>query len=67
VYVEDHVGGSVAYGGIIVGCEIVEEVVQVFLGAFSGTCLCCCNGAEGNKGGDVYGSRVIEDGTDELL
>ena len=67
VYVEYHRGWTVTYCGIVVGGEVVKEMVQMFFSLFSRARLGGCDGAEGDEGGDVNCTGIIQDGTDDLL
>ena len=65
--VEDHVRCYISYRGVVVGCKVVQEGVDMFFGLFGGLCLFSGDAAEGNKSSDVYCSGVVHDGAHNLL
>jgi hypothetical protein len=67
MYVQNHVGCNISDGGIFVGVQVVEELGKPFFRIFCRFCLLCSDAAKCNKGCEVDCSRVIQDGSDDLL
>ena len=67
MYVKCHVGCNISYGGIVVGLEVVEQLVDMSLRLFSSQTLFGRDTAKGNEGGEVDCPGVIHNGSDNLL
>ena len=67
VYLEDHVAGTILDAGIVMGCGVIEELVDDFLGGFSGFALLGTESAKCSKHGAVDCSGIIQEYTNDLL
>ena len=67
VYLEDHVAGTILDAGIVMGCGVIKELVDDFLGGFSGFALLGTESAKCSKHGAVDCSGIIQEYTNDLL
>jgi hypothetical protein len=57
----------VADDGIWVSPHVIEELIDLFLGIFSRSCLLCGNVREGHEYSGVHCPYIVEEAADDLL
>jgi hypothetical protein len=62
-----HVFSMVADDGIWVSSHVIEELINLFLGIFSQSCLLCGNVREGHEDSGVHCQCIVEEAANNLL
>jgi hypothetical protein len=67
MYIENHIGCMVLNCSIRMGLDVVEELVNLFLGVLSGGRLLCGNVGKSHQYGGVDSTCIVKEATNNLL